>query len=262
MNKSKLLKVALFLTAFYSSAFAQDAGNFSESALPDKSPNQEDSSSKTNDVDLPAVAVGDAPIKPLEINKSSIIGEIKDSIGSMLINNKVSSLMFDEEQNSNIDRAVDAFKNNQQFSIGEDEKNKNAAKNKENEEKEIKNEKSFIYLASIIYFTSKDWAVWINDQKITNLTNNQDKEIYISSVKADLVKITWKLSLSKWRILAGQKADATPPNLNSSNQVELQFELKPNQTFALNDNKISEGRNLISLLKNKSDSAAKTSQAK
>jgi len=240
-------------------SFAQDSGNFSEKTLPDNSAkapvvNQvkaESDSAKTSEIV--------APIKDLKVNETtSIIGAIKDSIGSLLVNKKASSsLMFDDEQISNVDRAIDALKNNQQFvpEDGSAEKSADAAKKEdEKKEKEVaENEKSFVYLASIIYFSPNDWAAWINDQKITNQTNNKDKELYLSWVKNDSAKVVWKLSLSKWRILSGQKSDSTPPNINQNNQVQLEFELKPNQTFALNTNKVLEGRAAVVLLKKKDE---------
>ncbi len=256
MRKSKLLNLFLISILFCSYALAQDVGSFSEKNLTDGSLKQ--------DV-LPKVSTDEAPINKLEVNKSTIIekDDSKNSIDSLLLNKGVISLMYDDEQNTNIDRAVDAFKNNQQFVPEETEEQKaaNAEKQKNDEdgakEKDIaKNEKSFVYLASIIYFTANDWAVWINEQKITPSTNRQDKEIYLTSVKSDLIGITWKLSLSKWRILSGQRSDAIAPNLNENNQVVLEFELKPNQTFALAKSKVFEGRAVAALLKKKE--AAKT----
>lgn len=249
----RVLSFATILSIICSTSLAQDSGNFSEKTLP-----APDASSKEASV-LPKSPEIAAPTTELKINKtSSIIDSIKDSIGSILVNKKTSSsLMFDDEQISNVDRAIDALKNNQQFvpEDGSGEKTAGEKKAAEDEkEKEVaENEKSFVYLSSIIYFTSKDWAVWINDQKITNQTNNKDKELYLSSVNSDSVGVIWKLSLSKWRILSGQKSDDTPPNLNQNNQVQLEFELKPNQTFALNTNKVVEGRAAAALLKKKDE---------
>ncbi len=210
--------------------------------------------------DLPKVSTSDAPIKDLKVNGSATTyDKIKSSIASTLLNRRTtSSLMFNDEELSNIDRAIEAFQNNQQF-VPEGEERSQEAENKK-EEESLDNEKSFIYLASIIYFGQKDWAVWINDQKITNSSNSAAREIYLSSVKNDSVAITWKLSLSKWRILSKQNSDAVPPNLNLDNQVELEFVLRPNQTFALNTNKVIEGRAAAALLKKKEESKNKPSE--
>lgn len=235
-----MLKVIsiLALMLFCQNALAQEAENFSEN-------------------DLPNVSVDEAPVKKLEVNKStSPIVKTKESIKDLLLTNKIVSLMFSKDQNDNIERALDAFNNHQEFVPEETAKERaaNASKLEEEAEKErerqiAENAKSFVYLASIIYFTSNDWAVWINDKKITYRNNDPDKEISLVSVRPGSVKVTWKLSVSKWRILSRQRSDAIPPNLNDDNQVEVDFELMPNQTFSLNTSEITEGRALIALLK-------------
>lgn len=233
---------ALILAFFCHSALAQEvvkSGSFSEK-------------------DLPKVAVTDAPVKSLEINKSTLVTGEKGSIASLLLNDsKVTSLMFDDEENGNIERALDAFRSNQQYVPEETEEERiaNSKKRGEDEqkaqEKEAENAKSFVYLASIIYFGAKDWAVWVNDQKITFASNNPEKEIFLTSVKNNSVKLTWKISLSKWKILSNQRPDAPLPEVNAENQVEINFELQPNQTYSLKTGKVSEGRAIIALLKPK-----------
>ena len=255
MRKSQLIRLsssALILVLFCSYSEAQEVSNFSEKNLPNKSPQK-------NEV-LPKVSVDDAPIKNLEVNKSTLLSDARESIDTLLLNNdKTVSLMFDDEENNNSERALDSFRNNQQFipEESEEERSTNAKKkgeeNQKAQENEIaENEKSFIYLASIIYFTAKDWAVWINDQKVTYESNNPEKELYLASVTNNSVKLMWKISLSKWKILSGQKVDAQPPSVNANNQVEIEFELHPNQTFSLKAGKVAEGRPISTLLKSKS----------
>ena len=228
----------LLLILFYQNSLAQEAEEFIEN-------------------DLPEVSVDDAPIKKLTVNKSpSATSAEATPIEDILLSKNIVSLMFTDDQSDNINRALDAFKSNQEF-IPEQtakEREENAGKLKEDEDRErekkvSENAKSFIYLASIVYFTPKDWAVWINDKKITYKDNDPEQEIFLVSVKPDSAQISWNLSVSKWRILSRQSADAVPPNLNENNQVEINFELHPNQTFSLNTSEISEGRALISLLK-------------
>lgn len=241
MRQNKILNSILVIIFICSSAWAQNAGNFAEQTLPDNSPSKPD---------LPKIAVTDAPINPLTINKSALIPHTqKNTIDSLLMStDKITSLMYSDEEYNDIERAVEAFKNNQQFIVLDE-----SSQQKNDDNNEDENEKSFIYLASIIYFSSNDWAVWINNHKITNKTNSPSKELYLTSVKSDSVKVSWKISVSKWRIIAGQKAENTAPNLNQDNQVELEFELRPNQTFALNSNKVTEGRAIIALLKKRTD---------
>jgi len=255
MRKSRLIRAtssSLILALFCSYSVAQEVSNFSEKNLPNKSPQK-------NEV-LPEVSVDDAPINTLEVNKSTLLPDAKESIDNLLLNNdKTISLMFDDDENNNSERALDSFRNNQQFIPEESEEERSANAKKKGEENQkaqenevAENEKSFIYLASIIYFTAKAWAVWVNDQKITYESNNPEKELYLSSVTNNSVKLMWKISLSKWKILSGQKIDAQPPSINANNQVEIEFELHPNQTFSLKADKVAEGRAISTLLKSKS----------
>jgi hypothetical protein len=197
--------------------------------------------------------------------KSTLTDELGTGggIASILLGAEIKSLMFDDEEIANIDRAVESLKNNQIYIPTDDESQKNLTeeekKKKEEEDKKKSsqsedNEKSYIYLASIIYFTPKDWAIWINQQKITPETNKPTNEFYLTSVKKDSVKILWKLSLSKWKILsAGSKNEGTPPATNKDNQVEIEFELQQNQTFVLSSRTVVEGRAVVAILKKKED---------
>ena len=239
---------------FSSSSFGQDAqkktDTFSEQNLPEKS----------------AKAVEVSPTLP---TAPTVTSKVRSALADILMNKKASSLMFDDEENSDIDRAIDSLKNNQVYSPEgtaaseeggknlneEDQKKKSEADKlkKEAEEKEKENEKSYIYLASIIYFTPNDWAVWINQQKITSENNQKDRELYLKSVQKDRVKILWKLSISKWKILSGRKSEEFAPKINKDNQVEVEFELRTNQTFILSTANIVEGRAVIALLKQRED---------
>ena len=264
MCKNQLIRVsssALILALFCNYSAAQEVGNFSEKNLPNKSEQKIEV--------LPKVSVEDAPIKNLEINKSTLLNEEKDSIGTLLLDNRIISLMFDDDENNNVERALDSFRNNQQFVPEESEeerlinaKNRGEADERAKEKEMAENEESFIHLASIIYFNAKDWAIWVNDQKITYESNDPKKELYLISVANNSVKLMWKISLSKWKILSGQRPDAPPPNINANNQVEIEFELQPNQTFFLKTGKVTEGSATTALLKTKSpgssDSKAKS----
>lgn len=234
-------------------SFAQAAteeATFVEKNLPDKS------------------AVTKTPITKQDNSGSALTpSKVKDALTSILIYNQTSSLMFDDEENGRIDRAIDSFKNNQIYTPeeetadGDDPKNLSkeqqakaaeAERIKQEEKRNEENEKSYIYLASIIYFTPRDWVVWINDKKITSETNDKEKELYLKSVQKDRVKLLWKLSMSKWKILSGRKEEAAP-TVNKDNQVETTIELKVNQTFILSTLGVVEGRAVIALLKKKAE---------
>lgn len=229
---------------------------------------QENPAVKENDLtDLsqPQPAEVAAAPTPSPTANSLLIDQAKDGgLVSILLGNKMTSLMLDEQESGNLERAVDALKSNQVYTpegseapeaTNADPKIAAAEAEKARQLEEAKNresERSYIYLASIIYFSPKDWIVWINDKKITSKTNDSKKELSVQSITRDQVKILWKLSLSKWRVISGKKEELAPKT-NSENQIELRFTLKPNQTFVLSSNQVVEGQALIALLKQKEE---------
>ena len=203
------------------------------------------------------------PEEKIELIKNSKDKEIKE-----LANKNYESLMLTEVELKNIKKANESANNGQPFVAeieeeinikdpkGEQDKLKEKKK-KEQEEKlkkeedEQGSEKSYIYLASIIYFNQKDWVIWINDQKITPKTNQQSKELYIKKVYANQIDVIWKLSITKWKIISGKKSETIAPKINKDNQIEVSFSLKPNQTFMLSNNSVVEGKAVINLIKKK-----------
>ena len=203
------------------------------------------------------------PEEKIELIKNSKDKEIKE-----LADKKYDSLMLTEVELKNIKKANEAANNGQPFVAeaeeefkikdpkGEQDKLKEKKK-KEQEEKfkkeedEQGSEKSYIYLASIIYFNQKDWVIWINDQKITPKTNQKSKELYIKKVHANQIDVIWKLSITKWKIISGKKSETIAPKINKDNQIEVYFSLKPNQTFMLSNNSVVEGKAVINLIKKK-----------
>jgi hypothetical protein len=223
-------------------ALAQEASSFSEANLPEKIAPTKSDNSKTAPAE---VAVSGS--------KTTIISN--NSLANMLLGNKMTSLMFTDEENGNIERAVESLKNNQVYSPeeGEGDANAKAEADKKKTEEKTENEKSYIYLASIIYFTAKDWVVWVNEQKITSASNKKEKELYVTSVHKDKVSIRWAISVSKWKILSGAKLDAPAPAVNEDNKIVVNFDLKQNQTFILSANTVVEGKAVVAILKKKEE---------
>jgi len=95
--------------------------------------------------------------------------------------------------------------------------------------------------------------VWINDKKITSENNDPTKELYLRSVQKDQVKLLWKLSISKWKILSGLKSEELAPKINQDNQVEIEMTLKTNQTFILRTSEVVEGKAVMELIRRKAE---------
>jgi len=145
------------------------------------------------------------------------------------------SLMFTDSELKDVDRALDSYNNNKLFVVN------NGPGEEKKEVKTEDNVKSFIYLNSILYFSPESWSVWINDKKISSITNKHGSEFYVKSVNDHQASILWTISISKWKILSGRKSEEGA-NINKNNQVEVSFTLKPNQTFMLVSGDVVEGR--------------------
>ncbi len=197
-----------------------------------------------------------APIAAKSAKQDNVFSSANDLVNSLLGRNKVVSLMYNDEELSDIERAIESFKNDQAFVPGQDPKDAAAAKKKNKTEKdaqlEAENEKSYIYLASILYYSPNDWAVWINNTKITSDGNAKpNKELAVKEISRDAVKIVWSISVSKWKILSGKKSEDLAPKINAQNNVEIEFTLKQNQTFILGSGRVVEGRAVVNVAREK-----------
>lgn len=181
---------------------------------------------------------------------------IKNALDDIFSPSKIKSLMYDEEQFANIEKAIEAMRNNQAFTPEGAEANKQSAEEAKKQAEEIKsieesedNVKSYVFLSSIMYFAEKQWSLWVNDKKFMSSSNSDDNELFFKNVTQDKAVIVWRLSISKWKILSGKKSEEYAPKINENNQVEVEFTLKPNQTFILSSNKVVDGRAVDSINK-------------
>lgn len=194
----------------------------------------------------------DSEATPLSSNS------IKKALDDIFSSSKLKSLMYDEEQFNNLEKAIEAMRNNQSFVPEGEEAQKESDENAKKQDEEIKklessedNVKSYVFLSSIMYFSDKQWSLWINDKKFIASANSVENELYFKNISQDKATIVWKLSISKWKILSGKKSEEYAPKINENNQVEVEFTLKPNQTFILGLNKVADGRTVDSINRKK-----------
>lgn len=166
------------------------------------------------------------------IQKSVLLDKIEEGVRSNISDNKLTSLMFDDTENEAINRALDSFLNGNTYLPTEGE---------EGGDGDVTNRRSYIYLASIMYLSEEYWAVWINGEKITSESNKPGNELYLQEVQKDKISVLWTISASKWKILMGRKSEEMASKINSQNQVEAKFELRPNQTYLLVYDSVVEG---------------------
>ena len=214
----------------------------------------DESRSQNNDkiqksINIDNMKAGETPISS---------NSIKNALDDIFSPSKLKSIMYDEEQFTNIEKAIEALRNNQSFTPEGEEANKQNAEDAKKQAEDIKkleggeeNVKSYVFLSSIMYFSEKQWSLWINDKKFLANSNSNENELYFKNVTEDKITIVWRLSISKWKILSGKKSEEYAPKINENNQVEVEFSLKPNQTFILGSNKVVDGRAVDSINRKK-----------
>lgn len=186
---------------------------------------------------------GNLIIEKKKVKRPNLANKIQGGLsGVKAKRKKMTSLMFDKKEYRKIEKALYAYSNDQVYTP--DAVNKENSDETKESSSEI-NKKSYVYLASILYFGEKHWAAWINDEKITSDFNKKENEFYLHSVSTEKATVVWSISASKWRVLMGKRADSMESRINENNQVVVEFELRPNQTFVLGSETVVEGANVI-----------------
>ena len=174
--------------------------------------------------------------------KNNDLGKVSGIEDVLLQQKPITSVMFSDVDEKNIDRAVRAYKNKEKFVVNQDSDSKKA-KDKSGKKKDpIENERSFLHLSSIIYFASDAWSLWVDSVKISSDSNKVGSDLYVKFISSEKVTIVWTMSISKWKILSGKVSESDAPKINKNDQVEVEFTLKQNQTYMLTTNKVIEGK--------------------
>ena len=174
--------------------------------------------------------------------KNNDLGKVSGIEDVLLQQKPITSVMFSDVDEKNIDRAVRAYKNKEKFVVNQDSDSKKA-KDKSGKKKDpIENETSFLHLSSIIYFASDAWSLWVDSVKISSDSNKVGSDLYVKFISSEKVTIVWTMSISKWKILSGKVSESDAPKINKNDQVEVEFTLKQNQTYMLTTNKVIEGK--------------------
>lgn len=160
-------------------------------------------------------------------------------------NNRIfTSLMFSEENIRDIFKALPAstlgipdqyiganLNTNTTSSIANDNANNNSTT-------------FFIYLNSIMYISKDAWSIWVNNNKITNLTNNNN-DINVIEISPLYVLLGWKITNLQWQSISVNNTIKENQYKIYNDYVELFVRLSPNQTYLPNKNQIIEGMPII-----------------
>ena len=163
--------------------------------------------------------------------------EIKNVQEKNISEKKYTSLMFVEKDVDDIFKILSKTVQEKKYEQ-EEVLNEGEAKN---EDDIIDRKNISVYLKSIMYISQNSWAVWLNDTKITNLTNG-DEEISVLSLSPLKAKLLWKIGLTKWEIVNANKSIPESKYTVKDNSVNLVFTISPNQTYIPSKNETIEGK--------------------
>ena len=178
-----------------------------------------------------------------KVKKPDLANKLQGGLSGVVSKKKkMTSLMFDKKDYRKVEKALYAYLNEQVYTPDAIAQEKS---DEPEESREEINKKSYVYLASILYFGDKHWAAWVNDNKITSDFNKKENEFYLHSVSTNKATVVWSISASKWRVLMGKRAESMESRINENNQVVVEFELRPNQTYVLGSESVVEGSTVI-----------------
>lgn len=145
------------------------------------------------------------------------------------------SLMFTEENIQDIFKALPASSTGipDQYSLGF-----NGDQNGENDINKTTN--LSIYLNSVMYISDNAWSLWLNGNKITNMSKNTG-DIEVVKVTPLYVDFVWKVSDLQWQAINKNNLIPSSNYKVNGDYVDLYFTLSPNQTYIPALNQILEG---------------------
>ena len=108
----------------------------------------------------------------------------------------------------------------------------------------------YFYLGSIIYSNTGEWFIWLNGKKIAASRPLQDPRLTITSLSTNAVSFKWKPATvadiqANWsrRQQINDYNRVLSPNVNFNRDTgEIDFTLRPNQTFFSATMQVVEGR--------------------
>lgn len=169
-------------------------------------------------------------------NAKNSIEKITEAVKTIKKINKYKSLMFQNQEIDLINNSIEIQKNGGSLNIEDDDEKKE----KEEKKEDGLNQRSQIHLGSILYFSKNKWVIWLNKSKVTSEDNNMKNEFYVNKITSKNANITWRIPLSKWKILVSTSVKSNPKIID--NYVHVNFTLRSNQTFSIRTGQISEGK--------------------
>lgn len=103
-----------------------------------------------------------------------------------------------------------------------------------------------LYLGSIVYYSPSNWSIWVNDKKLTNKTNTESNELYVTRISRTEAELRWRpYSLmdipTVWQMATQNGQHPLPHILVDEHAGEITLDLHPNQTFLPKSLTIREG---------------------
>lgn len=153
------------------------------------------------------------------------------------------SFMFSDKNIQTLQKALTMFKNKGGITEAVENIKKDANEIQPSEEYDINI--GNIYLKAIFFISDDNWAVWINDKKISNINNlNDDNEYVIKSLNNNEANIILTVNRMKWNYMNSNAAISSKDFTfnEDKNKIEFEIKLHPNQTFISSKNTVVDGK--------------------
>ena len=201
-------------------------------ALPAKKP-------AADDKGLPVVSIGKEAAQNNGVDKGRDAAAVKH----------VNSLFFSQEEMAHIRDAVAAYQKLRNANLNAPgNTGKNAVNPPQDQEKSEQITRSTVYaqffLASLAYHSPHDWAIQINNQRITSSKQQESLRLRVLAIDNDKVTLEWQpydmVSINDvWNRMPHTQEQKNTGQQNAAKTEEVKvdestvtFTLRPNQTFS------------------------------
>lgn len=103
-----------------------------------------------------------------------------------------------------------------------------------------------LYLGSIVYYSQRDWAIWINGRKLSYAFNKPENVLFVKNISAESVTLTWRIPEAAktdptWQEMLRRKDKPGAGVAFDAGARLVTLRLHPNQSFVTPTLSLAEG---------------------
>lgn len=102
-----------------------------------------------------------------------------------------------------------------------------------------------VTLNSIMFMNEKNWTIWLNNKKFSNLDNNKNNsEFQVIAINQNKIKLKWLMTMTKFQNFINKKNLIAEErySINNEGRVEILLDLYVNQSYLSFLDKIVDGK--------------------